>query len=254
MRTTPVPPSGLTPFSHNTRFPNGEAPSLPLTAFRNPFTNLRFGALDSCVTSRRYDERNVWKIGAITGSISRHQRPLLDLGMGSDIEIGQRRGLRAATTTIFQKGLCGDPPSGVRQRQPPKNRRIKPFVQVGSTRKSRCQFSVDDWIDENRSLRCDRAKLVFRPREPCRVGGRDVQQHVGIEKFHSSPRVRAITFAVVSPERAAPRARCSQLSTGGGVPRLTRSVSSQQASSSTCGAGSFSMASSISAMLLMAGI
>jgi len=77
---------------------------------------------------------------------------------------------------------------------------------------------------------------------------------VGVEKksAHSSPRVRDMILAVVMPERAVPRAPASQLSTGAGVSRRKRSVSNQTASSATWGAGSFSMAASISAMLLIA--
>jgi hypothetical protein len=197
------------------------------------------------------DDLDVRKIGAITSSIPSDECPLLNFSMSTDIEIRQWRGFCAAASTVFQKRLCREPSSTVRQRQPLKNCRIKPPVQVGGTGKSRCQFCVDNRVNENRPLCRSRAKLVFRPSEPDRVGSRDVQQHVRIEKIHSSPRVRAITFPVVSPGRATPRADCSQLSTGGGVARLTRNVSSQPASSSTCGAGSFSMAFSISAMLLM---
>ena len=188
------------------------------------------------------DDLDVWKICAIAGGVPRNECPLLDFSMSADIEIWQWRGFRAAASTVFQKSLRREPPGTVRQRQPLKDRRIKPPVQIAGSCESRCQFRVDDWVDENRSLRCGSAKLVLRPSEPDRVGSRDVQ------KIHSSPRVRAITFPVVSPGRAAPRAHCNQLSTGGGVARLTRKVSSQPASSSTCGAGSFSMAFSISAV------
>ena len=38
---------------------------------------------------------------------------------------------------------------------------IEPPVQINSARKSRCQFGIDDRVDENRSLGCGRAKLVF---------------------------------------------------------------------------------------------
>jgi len=200
------------------------------------------------------DDLDVWKIGAIAGSVPCNERPLLHFSMSADLEIWQRRSFRAAASTVFQKSLRRKPPGTVRQRQPLKDRRIKPPVQIAGSCESRCQFSVDDWVDENRPLRCGLAKLVFRPGKPDRVGSRDVQQHVRVEKIHSSPRVRAITFPVVSPGRAAPRAHCNQLSTGGGVARLTRKVSSQPASSSTCGAGSISMAFSISAMLLMLSI
>jgi len=200
------------------------------------------------------DDLDVGKIGAIAGGVSRDERSLLNFSMSADIKIWQWRGFRAAASTVFQKSLRREPAGTVRQRQPLKDRRIKPPIQIAGSCESRCQFRVDDWVDENRSLRCGRAKLVLRPGEPDRVGSRDVQQHVRVEKIHSSPRVRAITFLVVSPGRAAPRAHCNQLSTGGGVARLTRKVSSQPASSSTCGAGSFSMAFSISAMLLMLNI
>jgi hypothetical protein len=57
--------------------------------------------------------------------------------------------------------------------------------------------------------------------------GRDVVFCHLQKPAHSSSRVRAMTLAVVSPGSAAPRARCSQLSTGRGVARFTRSVSSQ---------------------------
>jgi hypothetical protein len=203
------------------------------------------------IASGRGDDLDVRKIGAITSRIPSDQCPLLNFSMSTDIEIRQWRGFCAAASTVFQKRLRREPSGTVRQRQPLKNCRIKPPVQIGGTGKSRCQFRVDNRVYENRPLCRSRAKLVFRPSEPDRVGSRDVQQHVRIEKIHSSPRVRAITFPVVSPGRAAPRADCNQLSTGGGVARLTRNVSSQPASSSTCGAGSFSMAFSISTMLLM---
>jgi hypothetical protein len=203
------------------------------------------------ITSSWGDDLDVWKIGAISGSVPCDERPLFNFCMSANVEIRQWRGFRAAASTVFQKSLRREPPGTVRQRQSLENRRIKPPVQFAGTGKSRCQFRVDDWVDENGPLRCGRAKLVFRPSEPYWVGSRDVQQHVRVEKIHASPRVRAITFPVVSPGRATPRADCSQLSTGGGVARLTRNVSSQPASSSTCGAGSFSMAVSISAMLLM---
>jgi len=197
------------------------------------------------------DDLDVWKIGAIAGSVPCYERPLFNFSMSADVEIRQWRGFRAAASTVFQKSLRREPPCTIRQRQPLKDRWIKSPVQIAGSCESRCQFRVDDLVDKNRPLRCGRAKLVFRPSEPDWVGSRDVQQHVRVKKIHSSPRVRAITFPVVSPGRAAPRARFNQLSTGGGVARLTRKVSSQPASSSTCGAGSFSMAFSISAMLLM---
>jgi hypothetical protein len=200
------------------------------------------------------DDLDVRKIGAIAGSVSCDERPLFNFCMSADIEIWQWRGFRAAASTVFQKSLRREPPGTVRQRQPLKDRRIKPPVQIAGSCESQCQFRVDDWVDENRPLRCGSAKLVLKPSEPDRVGSRDVQQHVRVEKIHSSPRVRAITFPVVSPGRATPRAHCNQLSTGGGVARLTRKVSSQPASSFTCGAGSFSMAFSISPMLLMLNI
>jgi hypothetical protein len=203
------------------------------------------------IASSWSDDLDVWKIGAIACGVPCDERPLFNFSMSADIKIWQWRGSCAAASTVFQKSLRREPPGTVRQRQPLKDRRIKPPVQIPGSCESRCQFRVDDWVDENRSLRCGSAKLVFRPSEPNRVGSRDVQQHVRVEKIHSSPRVRAITSPVVSPGRAAPRAHFNQLSTGGGVARLTRKVSSQPASSSTCGAGSFSMAFSISAMLLM---
>ena len=203
------------------------------------------------IASGRGDDLDVRKICAITGGVPRDERPLLNFCMSSDIEIRQWRGFRAAASTVFQKSLRREPPGGVRQRQSLKDRRIEPPVQIGGTCKSRCQFRVDDRVYENGTLRCGRAKLVFRPGKPDRVSSRDVQQYVRVKKIHSSPRVSAMIFPVVSPGRAAPRAHCSQLSTGGGVARLTRNVSSQPASSSTCGAGSFSMAFSISTMLLM---
>ena len=64
-------------------------------------------------------------------------------------------------------------------------------------------------------------------RTPSRVQETELRP---IEKNHPSPRVSAITFAVVSPGRATPRARCSQFSTGGDVARLTRCFSSQPSS------------------------
>ena len=197
------------------------------------------------------DDLDVGKISAITGSIPRDECPLLNFSMSSNIKIGQWRGFCTTASAVFQKCLRREPPGGVRQWQSLKDRRIEPPVQIGTTCKSGGQFRVDDRIDENRPLSSSRAELVFRPCKPDRVGCRDVQQHVRVEKIHSSPRVRVITFSVVSPGRAAPRAYCNQLSTGRGVARLTRNVSSQPASSSTCGAGSFSMAFSISTMLLM---
>jgi hypothetical protein len=206
------------------------------------------------IASSRGDDLDVWKIGAIAGSVPCDERPLFNFCMSADVEIWQWRGFSSAASTVFQKSLRCEPPGTVRQRQPLKDCRIKPPIQIAGSCESRCQFRVDDWVNENRPLRCGIAKLLFRPSEPDRVGSRDVQQHVRVEKIHSSPRVRAITFPVVSPGRAAPRAHFNQLSTGGGVARLTRKVSSQPASSSTCGAGSFSMAFSISAMLLMLNI
>ncbi len=178
-----------------------------------------------CPSNRR-DQRNVWKISSIPCRVARDQRPLLNFSMGSDVEIRQRRNLNPAASAIFQKRLRCQPASRVWQRQPLKNRRIKPPVQINGTCKSRSRFCLDDRVDKNRSLRGGRAKLVFRPREPDRIGRRNIQQHVRVKQIHSSTRVRAITFAVVSPGRAAPRARCSQPATGVGVARLTRSVSS----------------------------
>jgi hypothetical protein len=72
------------------------------------------------------------------------------------------------------------------------------------------------------------------------------------EPAHCSPRVIAITAAVVTPCLAAPRARPNQSSQAGGVARRCRSVSSHCASTSTCGPGNFSIAASISAMVLIA--
>ena len=212
---------------------------------------------DTCTAEAalsRGDESNVRKISAKAGGVPRDQSSLFDFGMCSDVEIRQRRGLCTPRTPVFHKCLRCQPARRIRQWQSPENRRIKPSVQIGGARKSRSQFGVDDRVDENRPLNGGGAKLQFRPGHPCGIRCGDVQKDVRVEKIHSSPRVRAITFAVVSPERAAPRARCNQLSTGAGVARRTRSVSSQPANSSTCGAGSFSMASSISAILLLAGI
>ena len=203
------------------------------------------------ITSGWGDDLNVRKIGVITSSIPRNECPLLNFRLSSNIEIWQGRGFCAAAATVFKKRLSRKPTGAIRQRQPLKDCRIKPPIQISGTWKSRGQFRIDNRVDENRAVRCGQAKLVFRPREPDRVRGRNVQQHVRVEKIHPSSRVRAITFPVVSPGQAAPRARCSQPSTGAGVARLTRKASSQTASSSTCGLGSFSMASSISTMPLI---
>lgn len=206
--------------------------------------------------SSRGDQGDVRKIRAIAGRVSRDQRPFLNFRMGSDVEIGQRRCSVSSVSAVLHEGLGGQPSSCVRQCQPLKDHRVKPTVQLSDSREGRRQFGVDDGVDLNRPQCCRRAELGFRSTEPLRVRGRNVQQDIGVEQepAYSSPRVSTIIFAVDSPGRAAPRARWSQFSTGGGVARLTRRVSSQPASSSTCGVGSFSMALSISAMLLMAEI
>jgi hypothetical protein len=194
---------------------------------------------------------NVGKIGAIAGRVSCDERPVLHLSMRTDVEIREWRGLRAAAASLPQIGLRREPTGAVRQRQSYKDCRIKPSVQIGDVRKSRCQFRINDRVDKNRSLCRSLAKLHFGPWQPYGICGGYVQQDVCVEKTHSSSRVRAITFAVVMLGIPAPRALCSQRSTGGDVPRLNRSDVSQRASSSTWGAGNFSMALSISAMLFI---
>ena len=99
-------------------------------------------------------------------------------------------------------------------------------------------------------------EIIFPTSPAMRGRSGDVQQDMGVEKAaaHFSARVRFITWAVVVSLRATPRAFVSQFSTDGGEARRARNVSSQRASSSTWGVGRFSMASSISATLLMAAL
>ncbi len=173
------------------------------------------------------NDLDVWKIFAVAGSIPRDERVPLDFSMSTNVEIRQRRCSCAAAAPVFQKSLRGGPTGSIGQRQTQKDRRIKPPVQISGTGKSRSQFRVDNRVFENRPLLGGRAKLFLRPCQPNRISSRDVQQHVRIKEIHSSPRVSAITFAVVSLGRAAPRANCNQPSTEVGVARFTRSVSSQ---------------------------
>jgi hypothetical protein len=92
------------------------------------------------------DDLDVWKIYAMAGGVSRDERPLLNFSMSADIEIWQWRGFRAAASTVFQKSLRREPPGTLRQRQPLKDCRIKPPVQIAGSCESRCQFRVDDWL------------------------------------------------------------------------------------------------------------
>lgn len=130
---------------------------------------------------------------------------------------------------------------------------VKPSVEIRLRSECRCKFGIDDRIAKNRTQRRCYAELSFRPPEPRRIRSGDVQQYVRVEKdsADSSPRVRAITSAVVTPGRAAPRACFSQVSAGSGAARRARYASSQMASCSTCGTGKFSIAVSISPIVLM---
>jgi hypothetical protein len=112
-----------------------------------------FAAAQPCLTSEfglsRGDDVDVRKICAIPGGVPRDKRPLLNFSMRSDVKIRQGRSFHATASTVFQKSLRREPPGGVRQRQPLKDRRIKPPVQIGGICKSRCQFCVDDRVYEN---------------------------------------------------------------------------------------------------------
>src|ERR1035437_4761912 len=58
----------------------------------------------SDATLSRSDEHNARKISAIAGGVPRDEGPLLNFGMRPDVEIRQRRSLRAAAAaTVFQK-------------------------------------------------------------------------------------------------------------------------------------------------------
>ena len=138
------------------------------------------------ITSGWGDDLNVRKIGAITSSIPRNECPLLNFRLSSNIEIWQGRGFCAAAATVFKKRLSRKPTGAIRQRQPLKDCRIKPPIQISGTWKSRGQFRIDNRVDENWSLRCDNTKLVFRPGKPNRVSSGDVQQDVGGRENHSS--------------------------------------------------------------------
>jgi hypothetical protein len=57
--------------------------------------------------------------------------------------------------------LRRQPTGGVGQWEPLEHRRIKPAVEVSDRGKCRRKLCVDDWIDENRSLRGGNSKLFF---------------------------------------------------------------------------------------------
>jgi len=166
---------------------------------------------------RRSDQRDVREIGAITSSVARDECVAFDFRVGADVEIRQGRGFRSSALPIFQKGLSGQPPGGVRQRQSSKNGRINPLTQIGGGGESRGKFGGDDRVDENRPLSGGVAEFALRLGQPDRVSRGNVQQGVRVEQIHSSPRVRFMTSSVLAPGIAAPRARFSQLSTGGGA-------------------------------------
>jgi hypothetical protein len=73
-------------------------------------------------------------------------------GVRPNGKIRQRRGFRAAAAPVFQKRLSRNPTGGAWQRQPLKDRWIKPSIQVGSSGKGRRKFRVDDRVDGNRPM------------------------------------------------------------------------------------------------------
>jgi hypothetical protein len=202
--------------------------------------------------SRWSDEPDARKVSAITSGIARDESVAFDFRVRPNVKVRQRRSLRAAAAPIFQKGLRRDPARRLRQSQPPKYGRIEPPIKIGGGAERRSEFCVNDRVDEDRSLPGCGSELALRPREPNWIGCRDVQQGVRVKKNHSSPRVSAITSRVLTPGIARPRACGNQLSTGAGIVRSRRCASSHRANCSTCGSGSFSIAASISAMLLIA--
>jgi hypothetical protein len=101
----------------------------------------------------------------------------------SDVKIGQWRSFRSSAASIFQKRLRGRPSGGVGQRQPQKNGRINPLIQVGIGGEGRGQLGINNRIDEDRALSSGGEKFLLGPRQPKRVGRGNVQQDVGIERI-----------------------------------------------------------------------
>lgn len=151
--------------------------------------------------------------------VARDEGAAFDFRVRADVEVWQRRSPGATAAPIFQKRLRRNPTGPVRHRQSLKHGGIEPAIKIGGGGERGREFGVDDGVDGNRALRNCSAKLLLRPREPDWIGGGDVQQDVRVEENHSSPRVSFITSCVFVPEIAAPRARCNQHSTGGGVAR-----------------------------------
>ena len=121
-------------------------------------------------------------------------------------KIRQRRAACATRAAILKKRLRREPPGLIGQGRPTKYAGVEPPIKLACIRECRCEFRVDERIDEHRPASRRRSELFLRPCHPRRVGGRDVEQHVCVDEkpVHASPRVRPITSSVVAPVLAAP--------------------------------------------------
>jgi hypothetical protein len=167
------------------------------------------------------------KVSAVARRIARHKQQALSLGIGTNVEIGQGRGLRTTTAAIFYKSLRGQTTCGVRKQKASKNFRVKPEIQILSRCKCRGEFRVDNRIYAYRSSKRCQAELTFRPFAQDRIGRGNIQQHICIQKCHPSHRVHFMISSVLTRGTAAPFARFNQFSKPGALDRLWRKCSNQ---------------------------
>ncbi len=185
--TTPGPADVLA------RSTSGEMPTAPETEPR------------PCVPSRR-DQRHVWEVRPIPGRVPRDQRQLLDLRVGTDIEIRQRRGTRRR-----RAGTSKPAPPTSRPRtavRPAEHARVEPPVELARAGERRCELRIDDGIDEHRPAPLPPlvvpATTASTLRQPSRCRAARWRRRGSRSRLTA---VRAMTWSVVTPGLAAPARR-----------------------------------------------
>ncbi len=129
--------------------------------------------------------------------------------MGTDVEVGERRGPGPASPPIAPERLTGQEGSLVRQ--------VLASIEVGwqgileglDGIEAHGHLGVDEGVDDERRLVRDVLERAAGPRAPGGVGGHDVEQDVAVhhDGTHPSPRVRAMISSVVISTSPRPRRR-----------------------------------------------
>src|SRR5450432_428440 len=143
--------------------------------------------------SSRMNELYGWEVGAVAGCVSGEQAKTANGGVSADVEVGQRVHAMSAPPAIFQKGLSRQESSLERQVFPLVERRGKRELQVLDPVESDGNLGIDEGIDRQSRFVCCRFEGARGPREPSRIGRRNVEDDVAVDEHgtHRPRRVRA---------------------------------------------------------------